>query len=72
MKIRFAIGHIPGVFTADSAFVALDVALGQNLVTDGACDELTHQLENKDEFDQHAGPSPAEKDSFLWMRARGH
>lgn len=40
-------GKVPCVFTVHSAFVGLDVALGQYLVAHGLCNELAHQLEKE-------------------------
>lgn len=39
--------HIPCVFTVNSAFVAINVALRQDLVTNSTCDKLAHQLQGK-------------------------
>lgn len=39
--------HKPRVFTVNSAFVAISVALRQYMVTNGTCNKLAHQLQGK-------------------------
>lgn len=46
-KMKAQVCHQPRVFTVNSAFVTIDVALRQYLVADGACDKLAHQLQRE-------------------------